>query len=603
MANALQHRGPDDSGAWADAGAGVAFGFRRLAILDLSPAGHQPMASASRRYVIAFNGEVYNFREMRVELEGAGRSFSGHSDTEVILAAVEAWGLEAALRRFIGMFAIALWDRRERRLTLVRDRLGIKPLYYGWSGGALLWGSELKALRAYPGFCGEIDRGALCLHLRHSNIPAPHSIYRNIFKLPPGCFLTFDWPNPQPGAREPVAYWSARRVTEEGAADLFPGDEAEAADRLESLLREAVRLRMIADVPLGAFLSGGIDSSTVVAMMQSQSARPVKTFSIGFPEAGYDEAPYARAVAARLGTEHHELYVTPREALEVIPRLPEIFDEPFSDSSQIPTYLVSRLTRGEVTVALSGDGGDELFCGYGRYASAVSIWRVLGRIPLPLRRAAGALLPGRRGKIRRGILGTPTAEALYRRLISHWKDPAALVPGAVEPSTAAARLGETPGALAFPRHMMLADLLCYLPDDILTKVDRASMAVGLEARVPLLDHRVVEFAARLPLSMKMRGGRGKWILRQVLGRYLPQELTERPKKGFGVPMGQWLRGPLRDWAGDLLSGERLRREGYFDPAPIRRMWADHLSGAGDSNYYLWDVLMFQAWLQTWHSRP
>ncbi len=598
MADALVHRGPDDTGLWTDVEAGVAFGFRRLSILDLSPAGHQPMGSQSGRYVIAFNGEVYNFREMRMELECSGYRFRGHSDTEVILAAIEAWGVHAALGRFVGMFAIALWDRQERKLSLIRDRLGIKPLYYGWMRGTLLWGSELKALRTHPSFREDIDRDSLALFLRHSAVPSPYSIYKNVYKLPPGSMLTVDTPSEEAVMRKPVVYWSAQRVVEDGVRNGFDGNEAQATDQLDRLLREAVRLRMIADVPLGAFLSGGIDSSTVVAMMQSQSQRAVKTFSIGFREDDYNEAPHAREVAAYLGTEHHELYVTSREALDVIPRLPEIFDEPFSDVSQIPTYLVSRLTRSHVTVSLSGDGGDELFSGYSRYRTAQRIWNTMGWLPLSLRRSLGTLLPGRRGEVWRDLLGMPSAEALYHRMVSHWKKPQELVIGGTEPPTQLFRMQEGPGGLEFPRHMMLADLVSYLPDDILAKVDRASMAVSLEARVPLLDHRVVEFAMSLPASMKVRGGQGKWILRQVLERYVPRKLTERPKMGFGVPMGAWLRGPLRDWAEDLLSSDRLRREGYLDPAPVRKIWEDHLSGARDWQYYLWDVLMFQAWFGT-----
>jgi asparagine synthase (glutamine-hydrolysing) len=582
MACVMAHRGPDDDGIWIDARVGVAFAFRRLAILDLSPAGHQPMRSQSGRYVIAFNEH----------------GFRGHSDTEVILAAVEAWGLHAAVGRFVGMFAFSLWDRQERKLTLVRDRLGIKPLYYGWTGRAIVWGSELKALRAHPSFCEEIDRDALSLFLRHSGVPSPYSIYKNVRKLPPGAILTISAPEAEEVRRQPLIYWSANRVVEEAMRDEFAGSEAEAADQLDRLLREAVRLRMIADVPLGAFLSGGVDSSTVVALMQSQSDRPIKTFSIGFEEGEYDEAPQAREVASFLGTDHRELYVTANEAREVIPLLPQMFDEPFSDASQIPTYLVSRLAREHVAVSLSGDGGDELFSGYTRCLTTRAIWRAQKWLPISLRRGLGSLLPGMRGEVWRDILGMPSAEALYYRMVSHWKRPGEVVVGGCEPPTALSRLSERPGALDLPRHMMLADLVSYLPDDILTKVDRASMAVSLEARVPLLDHRVVEFAARLPASMKIRGGQGKWILRQVLARYVPPRLTERPKMGFGVPIGSWLRGPLREWAEALLSESRLRSEGYFHPSPVRKIWSEHLSGGRDWQYYLWDILMFQAWLET-----
>lgn len=627
MSGALSYRGPDDEGAWTDEGAGVALGHRRLSILDLSPEGHQPMPSRSGRYQIVFNGEVYNFAEVRRELEGRDPSvrFRGHSDTEVILAAVEAWGLEAAVRRFVGMFAFALWDREERVLHLVRDRLGIKPLFYGWAGGSLLFGSELKALRAHPEFEGEIDRGALSLYLRHNCVPAPYSIYRGVRKLPPGCILSLR----SPGDREarPAPYWSAREVAEAGAADPVTSVE-EAREELERRLMEAVRLRMIADVPLGAFLSGGVDSSTVVALMQAQSPRPVKTFTIGFAEGTYDEAEHARAVAGVLGTDHTELRLTPEEAMSVIPLLPEMYDEPFSDSSQIPTYIVSRLAREQVTVALSGDGGDELFAGYNRHFWGERIWRRAGRVPAGVRRAAARAMtsvgpeawdraygrlspllppslrvrnPGQQLHKLAGVLPADSPEAMYRALTSHWGDPP-LVSGAAEPPT----LLTDPAAQAalpdFTSRMTYLDLVTYLPDDILTKVDRASMAVSLEARVPLLDHRVVEFAWRVPVSMKVRDGQGKWLLRQVLYRHVPRELIERPKTGFGIPIDSWLRGPLRDWAESLLDERRLREDGFLDPAPVRRRWEEHLSGRRSWQHHLWDVLMFQAWLEADRAR-
>ena len=620
MTDTLLHRGPDDGGVWEDSRSGIALGNRRLAVVDLSPEGHQPMLSACGRYVLAFNGEIYNFRELREELEGLGQAFRGHSDTEVMLAAIVRWGLDAALARFNGMFAFALWDRRERALHLLRDRLGEKPLYYSWMGGALLFGSELKTLKAHPRFMGSISRDALALYLRHNYVPAPYTIYEGVRKLPPGTRLTVDEAG---NGSEPVPYWSAKEAAERGVANPFAGSAGEAATELDVLLRDAVKLRMEADVPLGAFLSGGIDSSTVVAMMQAQSGLPVKTFSIGFHEADYSEAEHARAVARHLGTDHTELYVTPKEAMSVIPRLPTLYDEPFSDSSQIPTFLVSELARSQVTVSLSGDGGDELFCGYGRYEKGRDLWGKIGRVPLPVRRAsshalsaipAGAL-NGRLDRVVRGtgkygrpgalgdnlhklakVLAFDRPEELYLWLVSHWKDPSSLVIGASEPPTALtddARWADVP---SFMERMMYLDTVSYLPDDILVKVDRASMGVSLEARVPLLDHRVMEFAWTLPLSIKVRDGQSKWLLRQVLYRYVPRELIERPKMGFGVPVGAWLRGPLREWAEGLLSKRRLSEDGFFDPSPIREKWSEHLSGEQNWQGYLWDVLMFQSWL-------
>lgn len=625
MASRIAYRGPDSCGSWADADVGVALGHRRLAILDLSPLGHQPMLSPSGRYVIVFNGEVYNYRELRGELAGRFH-FGGTSDTEVMLAAVEAYGLEPAVRRFVGMFAFALWDRQESRLHLVRDRLGIKPLYYGQVGDAFAFASELKAFRALPDFSADIDRDALALFLRHNCIPAPHSIYRGIRKLPPGTILSLTYDTAE--RAEPVPYWSARDVAARGIADPFAGSDVEAADALEELLRVAVRLRMVADVPLGAFLSGGVDSSLVVSLMQAQSDRPVRTYTIGSPNPAYDEARHARKVATHLGTDHTELYVTPEDALAVIPQLPTMYDEPFADSSQIPTFLVSRLARRDVTVSLSGDGGDELFGGYTRHMWGSRVWKWLHRTPLPLRRALARaletsspekwdrvygrverLIPARHrqqvfGYKMNKLASTLTARDpldVYQRLASHWSDAQAVVIGASAPDWGAARrpfdeIGD------IPSQMMYFDLVTYLPDDILTKLDRASMAVSLEARVPLLDHRVVEFAWRLPLRMKIRGGQGKWLLRQVLYRHVPRQLIERPKTGFGIPIDAWLRGPLRDWAESLLDERRLRAEGYLDPRPIRERWAHHLSGRASWQYHLWDVLMFQAWLEAQHEQ-
>ncbi len=622
MRDAIAHRGPDDAGIWHHEEQRIGLAHRRLSIVDLSPAGHQPMRSGSGRYVIVFNGEIYNYPALRVMLESASRAptWRGHSDTETLLAGFDAWGIENTIIRTVGMFAFAVWDRQEHVLTLARDRIGEKPLYYGWQGcgdkAVFLFGSELKSLRAHPTFDAAVDRAALSMQMRHNYIPAPRSIYDGIAKLPAGCMLTVSLARREPKVH---AYWSCMQVAQAGAAQPFEGCDEQAVDTLEVLLKDAVRDQMMADVPLGAFLSGGIDSSTVVSLMQAQSSRPVKTFSIGFHEKGYDEAQYAKAVARHLGTEHTELYVTASQAMAVIPRLPEIYDEPFSDPSQIPTFLVSQLARRHVAVSLSGDAGDELFCGYERYRMTESLWRKMAAGPLSLRRLAARGLTGispqawdRLAQAMRhvlpralrfsnfgdkihkgaGVLEAASVDALYQRLVSHWHDPASLViGGSSEPGMHA----EKAAGLDPIARMMLLDMLTYLPDDILVKVDRAAMNVSLETRVPFLDHRVVEFAWRLPQSFKLRDGQSKWILRQVLYRHVPRELIERPKMGFGVPIGEWLRGPLRDWAEALLDESRLRSEGYFRPAPIRRKWREHLSGQRNWAYYLWDVLMFQTW--------
>jgi asparagine synthase (glutamine-hydrolysing) len=627
MADQLVHRGPDDAGLWVDAEAGIALGFRRLAIVDLSPAGHQPMTSSNGRYIIVFNGEVYNFGELRKDLEPLGHSFRGHSDTEVMLEVVSEWGLEAAVKKFVGMFAFALWDRHERVLHLVRDRLGIKPLYCGWQGKTFLFASELKALHAHPVFSPEINRSALSLYLRLGYIPQPYSIYQGIWKLPPGHILSLRvGAQPSLELSGTACYWSAKEVYETGAAGPFRGSGPEAIEELDRLLRESVRLRMIADVPLGAFLSGGIDSSTVVALMQAQSHRPVKTFTIGFHEQEFNEAAQAKAVAAHLGTDHTELYVTPKQAMDVVPKLPTLYDEPFGDSSQIPTYLLSALTRRHVTVSLSGDGGDELFGGYQRYSNARQFWGTVRWFPHLIRRALarsirwckpatydrliGGLAPLLPRFARPSTVGERMyrlAEAmtirdpdeLYRHLLSYWRRPAEVVFGSKEPPTFLTQSSAWARVDDIAQRMMFLDLATYLPDDILAKVDRASMGVSLEARVPILDHRVVEFAARVPISMKIRSGTGKWLLRQLLYRYVPRELVERPKMGFSVPIEDWLRGPLRDWAEGLLNEERLRREGFFRSQPIGDLWAEHLSGQRNRQGHLWNVLMFQAWLERW----
>jgi len=626
MSNRIIHRGPDDGDTWCDRDSLVGFGHRRLAIVDLSHAGHQPMTAASGRYVIAYNGEIYNHVEIRKALEAAGRApaWRGHSDTETLLAGIDAWGIEQTLVRATGMFAFALWDRQTRTLTLGRDRLGEKPLYYGWQGfgaaRAFLFGSELKALHAHPAFEKQIDRDALCLYMRHNNVGAPHSIFAGISKLPPGHLLEVSLQTPEPVLRP---YWSALGAAAEGAAHSFEGTPQEAVDALEGLLRNAIGQQMMADVPLGAFLSGGVDSSTVVALMQAQSDRPIKTFSIGFHEDAYNEAEHAGAVARHLGTDHTELYVTADQALDVIPHLPALFDEPFADSSQIPTYLVSQLARRHVTVSLSGDAGDELFCGYNRYQITASLWGRLSAMPPGIRaamawgltrvspdrinRLAGSVKAAGRWrnigeKIHKGagVMSARSSEELYRGMVSQWQSPSDVVLDGREPGTVLTRPDDRLEQLTDVERMMALDMVTYLPDDILVKVDRAAMACSLESRVPFLDHRVVEFAWRLPLAYKLRreaqGYTTKWALRQVLYRHVPEDLIERPKMGFGVPIDSWLRGPLRDWAEDLLSESRLRREGFLNPAPIRQKWAEHLSGQRNWQHPLWCVLMFQAWL-------
>jgi len=639
MASTLVHRGPDDGDIWTDPSAGVALGHRRLSILDLSPAGHQPMVSRNGRYVIAFNGEIYNHQALRSKLGTEPRSLDhplfdrpaegtdssphdwrGHSDTETLLAAIEAWGVDEALKQSVGMFAFALWDRHDRLLYLARDRMGEKPLYYGWHGQTLLFGSELKALKQHPAFRGEIDREALSLYMRYSYIPGPYSIYQGIQKLPAGTYIVLGRDRRE---STPVPYWTVKDTALRGQMQPFSGTEAEAISRLETVLKEAVAGQMMADVPLGAFLSGGYDSSLVVALMQAQSDRPVKTFTIGFNEAEYNEAQHAKAVAQHLGTDHTELYVTPDEAMSVIPRLPALYDEPFADSSQIPTFLVSQLARQHVTVSLSGDGGDELFGGYNRYFWAMGFWRRMRFLPRNFRIALSRLLtvvpphawdtvfrglgfmlpaslryssPGDKLHKLSSFLGAKHPEAIYLDLLSHWKEPARLVRGVQEPQTVLNDPVQWPGLRDFEHRMMYLDSVSYLPDDILVKVDRAAMGVSLETRVPLLDHRVVEFAWQLPLGMKIRQGQGKWPLRQVLYRHVPQDLVDRPKMGFGVPIDHWLRGPLKPWAEALIEPGRLKAEGYLNPVLVQEKWIQHQSGRRNWSYYLWDVLMFQAWL-------
>jgi asparagine synthase (glutamine-hydrolysing) len=620
MATSLRHRGPEDEGVWVDQTSGVAFGHRRLSIIDLSPMGHQPMHSACGRYVITYNGEIYNFKALRAELEQLGQTFRGHSDTEVMLAAITHWGVERSLENFNGMFAFALWDRQDKVLFLSRDRAGEKPLYYGWVGQTLLFASELKALHQHPEFRGEIDRSALAVYVRHNYLPAPHSIYQSIYKLTPGTLLAIRGFGSD---ASPKPYWSARQAAEQGLASQFRGTPEEAVGQLDSLLNDSVSLRMVSDVPLGAFLSGGIDSSLVVAIMQANSSQPVKTFTIGFNQAEFNEAESAKAVATHLGTDHTELYVTPEEAMGVIPRLPSLYDEPFADSSQIPTFLVSQLARRKVTVSLSGDAGDELFGGYSTYLWGRSVHQRVNWMPRALRTAAAkslgplakvdwnalfdkhhAVVPGslKKRDLTRviekltGVLNVKDRESLYRVMLSYWMDPTSVVLDAKEKATALTDKDGWAKLHDFVHVMMYLDTVMYLPDDILVKVDRASMGVSLESRVPLLDHRVIEFAWRLPLDMKIQGNTGKSPLRQLLYKYVPKALVDRPKRGFAVPVGDWLRGPMRQWAEDLLSESRLRSDGYFAVEPIRQKWQEHQRGRHNWQPQLWGVLMFQAWL-------
>lgn len=620
MANAIQHRGPDDSGAWVDAQAGIALGHRRLSIVDLSSAGHQPMPSAGGRFVIAFNGEIYNHLALRAELQAAGAApaWRGHSDTETLLAGFEHWGVRATLVKTAGMFAIALWDTRERTLYLARDRLGEKPLYYGWQSGVLLFGSELKALTAHPAFERRINRDAVALLLRHNHIPSPWSIWQGIAKLPAGTLLTLP-----SGSRTgtPQAFWSLTQVAEYGQSQPLIASDAEAITALEGVLGDAVAGQMMADVPLGALLSGGIDSSTIVALMQARSSRPVKTFSIGFHEKQYDESAHARLVAQHLKTDHTALFMTAGDVLNAVPRMPTLYDEPFADSSQLPTALVMALARPHVKVALSGDGGDEFFGGYNRYQLAPKVWRLFSLLPQPLRAWLGrrllsvpastwdtlaqplarfiqqANLGDKAHKLGLRLLSVRSLDDLYVALVTEWTDAEMVV---LHASSAATPLSDrtTWPQLNDPVHRMMAlDGLTYLPDDILVKVDRAAMAVSLETRATFLDHRVVEFAWRLPMHQKIRNGQSKWLLRQLLYRHVPRALLERPKMGFGIPLDAWLRGPLRDWAESLLARDVLSKSGYFDADAVRSVWQQHLSGQRSYGYRLWSVLMFQAWLE------
>ena len=626
MTDTLFHRGPDAGGVWLDEGAGLALGHRRLSIIELSEEGAQPMASACGRYILAYNGEVYNHLELREELLRNGKVmvWRGHSDTETLLACFVFWGVKETLRKVAGMFAFALWDKAERLLTLARDRFGEKPLYYGWAGKgsnqAFVFGSELKSLRAYPGFDNPVNRSALGLYFQFCTVPAPYSIYEEIFKVMPGTMLTLRAGVSVTKDVNPETYWCLTDAVRNGLANQIV-DEKEAVSKLEYALRNAVALQAVADVPLGAFLSGGVDSSTIAALMQTQSARPVQTFTIGFDEAGFDESPYALAVARHLGTEHYELRVSADDVRSVIPLLPHLYDEPFADSSQIPTYLVCKAAKSSVTVALSGDAGDELFGGYNRYLWGKRIWNRIAWLPPQLRQLLGAgiqgfsveqwdtlgrTLPGgiqisrlgdKAHKMAYRMKAVKSLDDLYRSLVTVWPNKINPVKNAAALPT---QLDKTALVTAFSEaehRMMLWDSLTYLPDDILTKVDRAAMGVSLETRAPFLDHRVAELAWELPLNMKIRGGTGKWVLRQLLYKYVPRELIERPKAGFAIPVGQWLRGPLRNWAEALLDEKRLKAEGYLDPVPVLETWRQHLSGRHDWTDRLWAVLMFQAWLE------
>lgn len=629
MADAILHRGPDDAGTWVDAESGVAFGHRRLSIIDLSTEGHQPMLSACGRYVIVYNGEIYNFQEIRAELlktpatSHQPPTFRGHSDTEVLLAAISAWGIEQTLSRANGMFAFALWDQWHKTLILARDRFGKKPMYFGWVDGAFVFGSEMKALKAHPGFSNEVDRQSLCLYLRHNCIPAPYSIYQRIYKLPGGSFCKLRLEQVR-GATcyDDIRgfierYWSPEQVGASALEEMSSDSEGVITKRLDTLLLDAVAGRMIADVPLGAFLSGGIDSSLVVALMQAQSSRPVQTFTVGFHEASHNEAEDARNVAQHLRTDHHELYLSPRDVLDVVPKLPKIYDEPFADSSQVPTFLIAKFAREQVTVALSGDGGDELFGGYNRYVWAPKVWEKMAAWPLLLRGCASVLLenvpphawpklmslfgkdfrtPADKVHKLAEVLRVVSPAQIYETLISHWERPTEIVIDSKEPATLVTYAPRIIEHFGFSAGMMVLDQETYLPDDILTKVDRASMAVSLEVRAPLLDYRLAEFAARIPQKNKIRNGQGKYLLRKVLEQYVPRTLFERPKAGFEVPIDKWLRGPLRDWAENLLGHSRLTNDGFFYPGLIRKRWEEHLTGKRNWQFHLWDILMFNAWL-------
>jgi asparagine synthase (glutamine-hydrolysing) len=627
MGSALVHRGPDGHGVWIDEANGLALAHRRLAIVDLSVTGSQPMQSSCGRYVLVFNGEIYNHLHVRKLLLQDSQVLwdpQGSSDTEVLLAGLAFWGVEKTLDLAVGMFAFAFWDRKDSVLTLARDRMGEKPLYYGWQNDILLFASELKSIKAYPGFKGEVDRNSLALLLRHNCIPAPYSIYKGISKLQPGHYVSLRLSDiALAKGSTPKAYWQLNSVVSQGLKEPFCGDAIEATNLLESQLIDSIRDQMVAEVPLGAFLSGGVDSSTVTALMQAQSSVPIRTFTIGFNEGAFDEAAHARAVAKHLKTDHTELYVKPEDALGLIPNMASIYCEPFSDSSQVPTFLVSQMASKHVKVVLSGDGGDELFGGYNRYLTAKRVWARMQLLPPVARRTAALALrsfsptawdrifnvfmpvlpsqfrlstPGEKAHKLANVMTLSNGHNFYLQLNSHWTDPANVVIGAIEPKTIFTDESRWPQTESFEHWMMAMDGQTYLPDDIMVKFDRATMAASIEGRVPLLDHRLVELAWRMPLDLKIRDGQGKWLLREVLHRHVPRSLIERPKQGFSVPLGEWLRGPLRDWAESLINVARLAEEGYFHPLSIRNMWSEHLKGKGSWQSHLWTILMFQAWL-------
>ena len=601
MTATMAHRGPDGEGIWGDPDARLALGHRRLSIVDLSDGGRQPMASSCGRFVLVANGELYNHRELRKELENDGARFRGHCDTEVMLASVASWGLERALPRFVGMFAFALWDGFDRTLHLVRDRFGEKPLYYGWLGGSLVFASELKALRVHPEFDAQIDLDALGHYLRYSYVPVPASIYRGVQKLPAGTRLSVSQ-RQLPARPTPTAYWSLREVVEKARRDAFRGPDEEAVETLDGLLQESVKLRMEADVPVGAFLSGGLDSSTLVSMMTRRTGTPIRTFSIGLADSRLDEAPAARAIGQHLGTEHAEWYIGPTEARAVIPELASIYDEPFADASAIPLVCVSRLASRSCKATLAGDGADELLGGYERYAVARGIWNRTRWLPAGVRRTIGRALGSSSNERLMGIgrlLAAGYPSSIHWHLVSHWKDACLVHPDGLQDRSKY----DTGNATSdFPTEMLYLDAVTLLPDDLLVKVDRASMSTGLEVRLPFLDPAVVEFCFRLSHSLRTRGGQTKWILRRVLQRYLPDTLIAGEKRGFAVPLATWLRGPLRDWAEDLVSVSSIRETGLLPVEPIRRIWQEHCAGTHDRSRALWNVLMFQGWNRSLRDR-